>query len=93
MLRYVDDMFGAERHGCEQHAMECVARLVIAILGPGAVAEAKMEFGMPLVVLGISVQTSGFTCSLPAEKLACRLSPGPPRSAQLGGTGSKPQRN
>ena len=50
--------------------MQCLARVVAAILGVGAVAARKMEFGIPLVILGISVwpYAEGFRCSLPSEK-------------------------
>ena len=50
--------------------MNCMARLVRALLGPDAVAERKMEFGSKLVILGIEVSPSleGFTCRLDTEK-------------------------
>ena len=53
LLRYVDDVFSVDRPQCVEHSLECIARLVRAILGPDALKEKKMEFGSPLVVLGV----------------------------------------
>jgi len=77
VLRYVDDLFGADRRQCADGALDALARprvhtalrrvaptcphvppfrLVRACLGPAAIAERKLEIGMPLVILGISVR-------------------------------------
>ena len=55
LLRYVDDYFSAERAECCQHAMLCFARLVRCVLGSCAIADKKLEWGMPLTILGLSI--------------------------------------
>jgi hypothetical protein len=55
LFRYVDDFFGAEEEGLEDHAMQCFARLVRAVLGPTAIKQEKLECGTQLEVLGLSV--------------------------------------
>ena len=55
-FRYVDDYFAAERTGLAQHGLGTFVRLVRAVLGSSAVADAKTEFGPELVILGIQVQ-------------------------------------
>ena len=55
MLRYVDDYFSAERAECCQHAMLCFARLVRCVLGSCAISDKKLEWGMPLTILGLSI--------------------------------------
>ena len=39
VFRYVDDWFGADKPGCAEHAMGCMARLVRALLGESSVAD------------------------------------------------------
>ena len=41
-----------------EHAMNCFARLVRALLGAGAIAARKLEYGASLVVLGVSISLS-----------------------------------
>ena len=53
LFRYVDDLFAPERAQCMQHAMLCIARLVRAVLGPGAIEDRKLDCGCSLVVLGV----------------------------------------
>jgi hypothetical protein len=53
--RYVDDYFGVEVEGTEEHAMNCFARLVRALLGPTAVKEEKLDSGRKLEVLGLEM--------------------------------------
>ena len=53
LFRYVDDLFAPEREQCMQHAMLCIARLVRAVLGPGAIEDRKLDCGSSLVVLGV----------------------------------------
>jgi hypothetical protein len=53
VLRYVDDLFAAERKESMEHALDCLARLLRLILGPGAAAPDKLEFGEELVILGV----------------------------------------
>lgn len=70
MRRYVDDMFSADRPECVEHALDCMKRLVRALLGHDAVAESKAEHGGTLEVLGIEITPSsdGFTCRLSKKK-------------------------
>ena len=44
------------------HALDCLARLVRLLLGPTAIAEAKLEIGTSLCVLGVDLEMarSGF---------------------------------
>ena len=58
VFRYVDDWFGADKPGCAEHAMGCMARLVRALLGESSVADRMLEFGSALTVLGIRVSPS-----------------------------------
>jgi len=71
MLRFVDDLFGAERAACAEHALECIVRLVRCILGPSAIAADKVAAGMPLVVLGLQVRADhgGFSCTPSPDKV------------------------
>jgi len=64
MLRYVDDFFCPERKESVQHGLGCFTRLVRAVLGPSSLAERKLMWGMPLPILGVSVQASdsGMAC-------------------------------
>ena len=55
VLRYVDDFFCIDFPECAKHTMDCFARIVRALLGVSAVAERKLDFGCPLVVLGLVV--------------------------------------
>ena len=55
VLRYVDDFFTADRPACVKHAMECVVRVIRALLGPSSIAERKVECGLPLEVLGVTI--------------------------------------
>ena len=45
MLRYVDDYFGVDHLEVVEHAVNCFARVVRAILGPSAVSARKTGFG------------------------------------------------
>ena len=40
---------------CLEHAMDCLVRLVRALLGDDAIANHKIEWGAELVVLGMLV--------------------------------------
>ena len=68
LLRYVDDLFSAERNECIVHCRECVVRLVKAILGPESVSAKKVCSGLPLEILGVNVNAdlSG-VCFWPSE--------------------------
>ena len=57
--RYVDDFFSADRSASVEHAAQCFARLVRALLGHDAISEKKLGFGSPLTILGLSVSASG----------------------------------
>ena len=52
-FRYVDDLFAPERAECMQHALNCVARLALAVLGTGAIVNRKLDCGCSLEVLGV----------------------------------------
>ena len=56
LFRYVDDYYGPDRRETMAHGVQCFARLVRTILGPGSIAEAKVESGDSLVILGIEVR-------------------------------------
>ena len=58
VLRYVDDFFSVERKGLAEHADQCFARLVRALLGPSAMQDRKMAWGPSLAVLGLRVWSS-----------------------------------
>ena len=70
VCRYVDDYFAVDHPECAQHAMECFARMVRAVLGPGAVAPDKLAHGVPLEVLGLQVRmvSKGVELALPDKK-------------------------
>lgn len=55
---YEDDFFGVEYAAAAQHEMQCFARLVRAVMGVGAVAAAKLAYGMPIDVLGLKVEVT-----------------------------------
>ena len=59
-LRYVDDYFGPEHPSTAEHAAKCFAELVVLLLGPGAVAPGKTDWGTTLVVLGLQLQALYF---------------------------------
>jgi len=64
VLRYVDDLFAPERHETMEHALQCLARLIRAVLGPTAVADKKLACGKKLDVLGVDIKMSrrGYKC-------------------------------
>ena len=70
-LVYVDDFHGAERVATVGHANRCFARMVDALLGPGAVAVKKLLHGNPLEVLGliVTVQEIGVCCKPSPDKV------------------------
>ena len=53
------------------HASGCFARLVRCLLGPGAIAQEKVESGASLCILGVDIALSwnGFTCRPAAAKI------------------------
>jgi len=53
LLRYVDDMFSLDRPACVAHSLECLARVVRALMGRHSLQPKKMSYGLPLVVLGV----------------------------------------
>ena len=55
VLRYVDDLFSAERPECVVHARDCIVRLIRALLGADSVSEDKVSSGLPLEILGVTV--------------------------------------
>jgi hypothetical protein len=58
LARYVDDFFAADRQEDAEHALECFAQVVRAVLGADALSADKMEYGNPLQVLGLHFQGS-----------------------------------
>ena len=70
--RYVDDFFAMDREGEAGHAMQIFARLVRCLLGHGALAERKLEVGMPLVILGIRVVLADGGVSMSPDKAKVR---------------------
>ncbi len=58
-----------------EHALQCMVRLIKALLGIDAVASHKAEFGLHLTVLGVELApgSEGFTCRMSCRKaLKCR---------------------
>jgi hypothetical protein len=55
-----------------QHGMMCFARLVRSLLGPGAVADEKLDFGASLMVLGVDVtiRASGYALRPTRDKVS-----------------------
>ena len=70
VLRYVDDYFSADRGDLVEHAMQCFARLIRALLGWSSIADRKLEFGSSLLVLGMCVvpAQSGILFRLSTDK-------------------------
>ena len=70
VFSYVDDYFAPDRPEALEHGLGCFARLVRILLGAGAVAERKMEFGPRLCILGVDLHLSnvGFQCLPSADK-------------------------
>ena len=64
VLRYVDDYVSPERAKNMKHSMGCFARLARLLLGPDSIADAKMECGKDLCVLGVDfeIHKSCFVC-------------------------------
>ena len=71
LLAYVDDFLGAETAETAGHGKECFARVVRALLGGSAIADAKLEHGPCLVVLGLVVEVSatGVRCKPSPDKV------------------------
>jgi hypothetical protein len=55
VMRYVDDFFSVEKLGTEDHAMQCFARVVRALMGGSALNKKKLAAGEQLVVLGLNI--------------------------------------
>ena len=64
ILRYVDDYFAPELPACADHAAHAFARMVRLLLGPTAISESKLLWGMPLEILGLDVEVNpvGIKC-------------------------------
>ena len=67
-----------------KHALGCFARLVRLLLGPTALADQKMEFGLQIGILGVEMRLSsaGFQCCPSKDKvcLACVVGAGAART-------------
>ena len=57
-LRYVDDFFSADEGEAVGDAAAAAAELVRILLGEDAIQARKLEWGSPLVVLGVEVQAA-----------------------------------
>ena len=70
VLRYVDDYFAAEDEETAEHALDCMKKVVDAVLGENALSAEKCEAKNPLTVLGIELNVKGKTilCTLPEAK-------------------------
>jgi len=55
LFRYVDDYFGVDDADEAQHALDCIVRVIHAIMGRGAIAPSKSLVGSPLTVLGVQI--------------------------------------
>ena len=71
MLRYVDDYVGPEHSKNLKHSLSCFARLTRILLGADSIADAKMEYGKNIRVLGVDlvIKRKGFTCRPSVEKV------------------------
>ena len=58
VFRYVDDFFAPERGETMQHATQCIARLIRAVLGDDAIENRKLDYGTSLVILGVRCKLS-----------------------------------
>ena len=58
VFRYVDDYYSLDHEETAQHALECFARIVRAMLGSDALAPEKMACANPLEILGIRVEVA-----------------------------------
>ena len=72
IMRFVDDFFAPELPECAQHSMMAFARLVRLLLGPTAISEHKLSCGMPLVILGLTIDINqyGVRCWPTLDKIA-----------------------
>ena len=54
-----------------EHALSCAVRIIRTLLGPSAVEDSKVDFGMSLSVLGCTLESStdGFRCFPTADKV------------------------
>jgi len=72
------------RPNAMKHALGCFARLVRLLLGPTALADQKMEFGLQIGILGVEMRLSsaGFQCCPSKDKvcLACVVGAGAART-------------
>jgi hypothetical protein len=55
-FRYVDDFFGAEPMETLEHTLQCVVRVLRALLGDSAISNDKVDCGPGLRVLGVDVE-------------------------------------
>ena len=70
-LRYVDDGFGCAFESSIETCAGQVARFIRCLLGPSAIADAKIGWGCNLVVLGLALQVgeSGLTARPSTDKV------------------------
>ena len=70
-LRYVDDSFSADDGDGVGEAAAAAAELIRILLGGDAVQARKLEWGSPLVVLGVEVQAARAVSPPPARSAHC----------------------
>ena len=58
-----------------EHALGCAVRVIRTLLGPSAVDDSKVAFGMSLSVLGCTLESDkdGFRCFPTADKVRVRV--------------------
>ena len=71
-LRYVDDFFSADDGDGVGEAAAAAAELIRILLGGDAVQARKLEWGSPLVVLGVEVQAARAVSPPPLAALTAR---------------------
>ena len=71
IMRYVDDYFGADHHACAEQALDVFSRLVRACMGGTAIKESKLAVGMPLTVLGVTIDVTMFGVLMTPDEAKC----------------------
>lgn len=59
-----------------RHALECVVRVVRALLGDGAIADRKTACGRPLVILGLQIEALAKLARSRRRHALCAALPG-----------------
>lgn len=72
IMRYVDDYFGADHNACAEQALDAFARLVRACLGDTAIKKSKLGVGMPLTILGVTIDVTPFGVRMTPDEAKCQ---------------------